>query len=174
MPARPTLRAIICPVRAVGGGGPAVTLVASNPVDWFARPSRGGGGRGFGGARVGRQLPPPPLQVGPAVNSHRRRRRVAACSASTDHRPGEGEAEAGGEEAAMAATRRGGSGACGWGGSCRRGFGCTRVGRRRRWSGRRSSGGWKGGSRVLDSEGQESNGTRQGFGVKVVSSKPIS
>ena len=32
-------------------------------------------------------------------------------------RPGEGEAEAGGEEAAMAAKRIGGSGARGWGGS---------------------------------------------------------
>ena len=45
---------------------------------------------------------------------------AAACRrASADHRPGdsEGEAEAGGEEAAMAAKRIGGSGARGWGGS---------------------------------------------------------
>ncbi len=41
-----------------------------------------------------------------------------ACRrASANHRPGEGEAEAGGEEAAMAAKRIGGSGARGWGGS---------------------------------------------------------
>ena len=43
---------------------------------------------------------------------------AAACRrAFADHRPGEGEAEAGGEEAAMAAKRIGGSGARGWGGS---------------------------------------------------------
>ena len=43
---------------------------------------------------------------------------AAACRrASADHRPGEGEAEAGGEEATMAAKRIGGSGARGWGGS---------------------------------------------------------
>ena len=46
-------------------------------------------------------------------------RRAACRRASADHRPGdsEGEAEAGGEEAAMAAKRIGGSGARGWGGS---------------------------------------------------------
>ena len=43
---------------------------------------------------------------------------AAACRrASADHRPGEGETEAGGEEAAMAAKRIGGSGVRGWGGS---------------------------------------------------------
>ena len=78
-------------------------------------------------SRSRRLQPPPPLQleVGPAVNLRRRPgRRVAALAAaaacrcaSADHRPGEGEAEAGVEEAAMAAKRIGGSGARGWGGS---------------------------------------------------------